>query len=94
MSIEHANAFFDRMRSDEEFRERIMGIENSEERLQAIRDAGFEFSQEDIDESQNIDSLTSAVAGGQCWMFFGDKCYSVGNWCSMVNPGYCCQVGY
>ncbi|WP_449258993.1 Nif11-like leader peptide family natural product precursor [Chlorobium limicola] len=51
MSVEHAKAFIEKMKTDEAFREKIMAIETPEERLKAIGAAGFECTGEEINEA-------------------------------------------
>ncbi len=93
MSVEHARAFIELMKTDEAFRERIMAIENTEERLAAISASGFIFNQEELDEQEDFDCQLSNVVGGKCWAFSGSTCFSVGNNCLVVNPNYCSMVG-
>ncbi|WP_449258116.1 Nif11-like leader peptide family natural product precursor [Chlorobium limicola] len=61
MSVEHAKAFIERMKTDEAFREQIMAIETPEERLKAIGAAGFECTGEEINEA-GVD--VGQLAGG------------------------------
>jgi len=50
MSVDQARAFIEKMKSDEAFRDRIMAIEAVDARLAAVRDAGFEFTEAEINE--------------------------------------------
>ena len=50
MSVDQARAFIEKMKSDEEFRDRIMAIEAVDARLAAAKDAGFVFTEADIKE--------------------------------------------
>jgi len=50
MSVDQARAFIEKMKSDEEFRDRIMAIEAVDARLAAARDAGFVFTEAEIKE--------------------------------------------
>ncbi|NTU57856.1 MAG: Nif11-like leader peptide family natural product precursor [Chlorobiaceae bacterium] len=92
MSVEHAKAFIERMKTDQAFHERILAIEEPEERMTAIRNAGFLFTQEDLDEQEDFDCQLSEVVGGTCWAFSGSTCFSVGNNCWVVNPNFCSMV--
>ncbi|ABB23732.1 Nif11-like leader peptide family natural product precursor [Pelodictyon luteolum] len=51
MSVEQAKAFIEKMKTDEAFHEKIMAIETPEERLNAIEEAGFECTAEEINEA-------------------------------------------
>jgi predicted ribosomally synthesized peptide with nif11-like leader len=93
MSVEHAKAFIEKMKTDEAFCERIMAIENQKERMAAINSAGFVFTQEDLDDQEDFDCQLSQVVGGTCWAFSGSTCFSVGNNCLVVNPNFCSMVG-
>jgi predicted ribosomally synthesized peptide with nif11-like leader len=93
MSVEHAKAFIEKMKTEEAFRERIMAIENQNERMAAISAEGFDFTQQELDEQDDFDGQLSEVAGGTCWAFSGSTCFSVGNNCWAVNPNYCSLVG-
>ncbi|TCD47945.1 Nif11-like leader peptide family natural product precursor [Chlorobium sp. N1] len=64
MSREQAKAFVEKMKTDEAFREKIMAIETPEERLKAIRAAGFECTGEEINEVQGVSLPPGAVVGG------------------------------
>jgi predicted ribosomally synthesized peptide with nif11-like leader len=93
MSIDHAKAFIEKMKTDEAFRERIMSIESQEERMAAISAEGFVFTQQDLDDQEDFDCQLSQVVGGTCWAFSGSTCFSVGNNCWAVNPNFCSLVG-
>jgi len=82
MSIEQAKAFIEKMKTDEEFTKRIMAIEDSDARFQAIAEAGFDFTKEELEQvRQNLDEadLEQISGGGEgcggkmvCMMFFCD----------------------
>ena len=72
MSIDSAKAFLERMKTDEEFRQRITEAETVEARTAICKSEGFEFTKEDIDSLKNelSDELLEQVAGGvggTCW---------------------------
>ena len=54
MSIESAKAFVKRMNDDEEFRTRIMAIEDDEARMAAVNDEGFDFSLDELMEQEGF----------------------------------------
>ncbi|MBT3255627.1 MAG: Nif11-like leader peptide family natural product precursor [Deltaproteobacteria bacterium] len=67
MSIESAKAFIDRMKTDEEFRNRVTATKTVEERKAIVEAEGFEFSAEDIEEGKNSlseDELEIVSGGG------------------------------
>ncbi|NTU68883.1 MAG: Nif11-like leader peptide family natural product precursor [Chlorobiaceae bacterium] len=63
MSVEHAKAFIEKMKTDEAFREKIMAIETPEERLKAIGEAGFECTGEEINDA--AEDVRQVVGGGK-----------------------------
>ena len=67
MSIESARAYFERMKTDEEFRNRVLNAETAEARLAIVQSEGFDFTKEEVDEVSS-DELTEdeldMVAGG------------------------------
>jgi len=66
MSVDQARAFIEKMKSDEAFCDRIMAIEAVDARLAAASDAGFEFTDTEINEvkSELNDDELDRVAGG------------------------------
>ena len=77
MSVESVNAFIEKLNSDESFLNQIAGAGSDEARLQLAKEAGFEFSTEEL--TDVIDHFASeelseeeleAVAGG--WSTSGD----------------------
>ncbi len=75
MSVEQAKAFIEKLNSDETFRSQIAGAGSDEARLQTAKEAGFEFSTEEL--TSVIDQFTGeelseeeldAVAGGAIYM--------------------------
>lgn len=80
MSIENAQAFLQRITSDEAFLNSIKNCENDEERAALIKDVGFEFSTQELMSIVPKDLLTNeltdeqleAVNGGSFFdAFFG-----------------------
>ena len=79
MSIEQAKAFIEKMKTDEEFTKRIMAIEDSDAQFQAIAEAGFDFTKEELEQvRQEVDEadLEQISGGGEgcggkmvCMMF-------------------------
>jgi predicted ribosomally synthesized peptide with nif11-like leader len=74
MSIENARAFYERVVTDETFREQISNVVNDEEDQNIIRGLGYDFTAKDwnmmteqlsqSDESELNDAELEAVAGG------------------------------
>jgi predicted ribosomally synthesized peptide with nif11-like leader len=48
MSIESANAFLERMKTDEDFRKEVSEIKDSGGRMKFVKSAGFDFTKEEI----------------------------------------------
>ena len=48
MSIEDFKAFRNRMKTDEEFREKVNGTKDKEERMKIIKEAGYEYTYSDM----------------------------------------------
>ncbi len=66
MSVESAKAFIERMKTDEEFSEKVKGCKDAEERMACVKEAGFDFTNEELKEvSENLsDDELDGVAGG------------------------------
>jgi predicted ribosomally synthesized peptide with nif11-like leader len=66
MSAEQARLFFERMKSDAAFRERVMAIVDVAERLVFIQSAGFQCTEKDIKEvsCELSEKDLDAAAGG------------------------------
>ncbi len=66
MSLDQARAFIEKMKSDEEFRNRVMAIEDVAERFNSIKSEGFDCSEEEIKEISGVvsDEELDAAAGG------------------------------
>lgn len=74
MSIESAKAYVERMKTDEEFRKKVLAIEDSEKRMQFVKAEGFDFSSNDIKVVLSVidDKELRQVVGGantncRCW---------------------------
>jgi predicted ribosomally synthesized peptide with nif11-like leader len=50
MSVDNAKSFMSRVMRDEDFASQIGGAGGQEERLQAIKDAGYDFTPDDLKE--------------------------------------------
>lgn len=79
MSVESAKAFIEKVKSDEEFAKKVMECKDADGRLALSKDAGFDFTTEEITEvgSELDDGELDAVAGaGSCrctsWLHEGN----------------------
>ena len=61
MSIESAEAFVERMKTDGEFRKRVAEAESPEARAQILKYEGFDFTEQELDSLRKTvkDSLES-----------------------------------
>lgn len=50
MSLENVRAFYERLASDEVFRAQIQGVESKDAGREILKNAGFDFSQEEFEE--------------------------------------------
>ncbi|WP_028307983.1 Nif11-like leader peptide family natural product precursor [Desulfitibacter alkalitolerans] len=68
MSVESAKKFLEKMKTDEDFNQKVKGCVDAEERMAFVKEAGFDFTMEEIKEvSENLsDDDLDAVAGGMC----------------------------
>ena len=68
MSIESAKAFIERMKTDEEFNNRVSTAEDQKARIALVKAEGFDFSVEDINavKSELTGDDLDAIAGGGC----------------------------
>ncbi|MGV8161699.1 MAG: Nif11-like leader peptide family natural product precursor [Candidatus Nanoarchaeia archaeon] len=69
MSIESAKAYIQRMKTDEEFRNRILNCKDKEERMLLVREEGFEFSRKEIAQVSNLlnGDILQQIAGGRAY---------------------------
>ncbi len=51
MSLESAKAFIERMKTDEEFAKQVGECKDKEARMTLVREAGFDFTAEEIEEA-------------------------------------------
>ena len=67
MSIGSAKAFVEKVKSDGEFAKKIKGCKDAEERMAFAKQAGFDFTTDEIKEVSSTlsDSELDAVAGGK-----------------------------
>ena len=72
MSKEAAQAFVEKMKSDEAFRERVMAVQDVEARMALIVAEGFDCSADEIGSLQELAELDlSGVVGGGSDAFIG-----------------------
>jgi predicted ribosomally synthesized peptide with nif11-like leader len=66
MSIESAKAFLERVENDEDFKNSVGEITTTEERMEFVKKAGFDFTKEEIEKhtSELSDEELDNVAGG------------------------------
>ncbi|MBT3259157.1 MAG: Nif11-like leader peptide family natural product precursor [Deltaproteobacteria bacterium] len=77
MSIESAKAFLERMRNDEDFRNSVVEIATSEERMEYVKGAGFDFTKDEIANLKgelSDDDLDNVAGGGWCIDIEVDSC--------------------
>jgi len=68
MSAESAREFVERIKTDEEFNNKVKECKNAEERLMFVKNAGFDFTAEEIKavgEQQLCDGDLDEVVGGR-----------------------------
>ena len=70
MSIESAKAFVEKLKNDEDWRNKLNAAENKEERLAMAKAEGFDFTEEEFQDvrSELGDEELDGVAGG-CGMW-------------------------
>ena len=75
MSADHANAFIEKMKSDEAFRADVMAVADVSARLRFISAQGFDCTAEEIDSLQELrESELNGVVGGDR---YGSRCTHV-----------------
>jgi predicted ribosomally synthesized peptide with nif11-like leader len=81
MSIESAKAFLERMRNDEDFRKSVEEIATAEERMEYVKEAGFDFTKDEI--ASHKDELTEEelvkAAGGSGCNSGASGCHQTGD---------------
>jgi predicted ribosomally synthesized peptide with nif11-like leader len=67
MSKKAVKAFFEKMRTDDEFRKKVMAAENDADRIKLIKAGGFDCALEEINEydRQVSDRNLDKICGGQ-----------------------------
>ena len=87
MSKEAAQAFVEKMKSDEAFRARVMAEEDVEARMALIAAEGFDCSAEEIGALQELAELdlSGVVGGGSDAFVFGGACGSAAP-CDVYSP--------
>lgn len=78
MSIESAQAFLERLKTDENFAKEVTACTDSEARVALVKAAGFDFTMEEVNEvaSELSEEELAGVAGGasydkECQLFWG-----------------------
>jgi predicted ribosomally synthesized peptide with nif11-like leader len=68
MSVISAKAFIEKVKDDEDFREKLGELKDGKERMEFIKAAGFDFTKEEIAKIKEEEGLTDEeldnVAGG------------------------------
>lgn len=71
MSIQSAKKFIERMKTDEDFAEKVIACKDSGERLAFVKKEGFDFTKAEVDAAANEisdDELYEVAGGGNaCW---------------------------
>jgi len=72
MSAESVKLFVEKIKTDEEFAKKLKGFEDASARKAFVKEAGFDFTDEEVKQIQGelSDEDLDAVAGGGC----GIKC--------------------
>ncbi|MCP4575490.1 MAG: Nif11-like leader peptide family natural product precursor [Deltaproteobacteria bacterium] len=81
MSIEDARAFLKRVKNDEDFRKSVGEITTTEERMEYVKGAGFDFTKQQFDmiKDELSDGELECVSGGNCPEDqYGGYCYGRG----------------
>jgi predicted ribosomally synthesized peptide with nif11-like leader len=76
MSQKAAKAFFEKIKTDEKFRKKVMAAENDADRMSIIKAQGFDCTAEEINayERQMGDKYSDKICGGQ----FGETSFIFG----------------
>ncbi len=67
MSNESAKAYLDRIKNDENFRKEVSELSSPEDRMQFVKDNGFNFSKEEFEQvkSELSDEELDSLGGGE-----------------------------
>jgi predicted ribosomally synthesized peptide with nif11-like leader len=71
MSVEHAKAFIERMKTDDAFRERVMAIEDAAGRIACIRGEGYDCTVEEINDEGQAPPVASGAGRLGVWSIGG-----------------------
>lgn len=77
MSIVSAREFLEKVKTDEEFRNKIGSIESKEERVKFIEGEGYDFTEEEFNQVQkelSPDVLDEAAGGAHCGFTHESEC--------------------
>jgi predicted ribosomally synthesized peptide with nif11-like leader len=66
MSIDQAKAFIERMKRDKAFADQVMAIEDVDEAMAFIKNAGFDFTMEEI-KAVKAELSDDQLEGAKCW---------------------------
>lgn len=69
MSVESAKEFLEKVQSDEKFRNEVGAIEGTEERIKFIKEAGFDFTEEEFNQVRKEltpETLDDIAGGAHC----------------------------
>ncbi len=82
MSLESAKSFMSRVKTDPTFKQRLADAPNNEARLKIVKDAGYDFTKEDVLQLPNelSDEELKEVSGAGC-----SYCDARGAFCSMFD---------
>ena len=71
MSIESAQAFLERMKTDEEFAKNVIACPDKEARITYVKEAGFDFTHNELTELRGVltDEQLDLIGGGVCSYF-------------------------
>lgn len=74
MSMESAKSFVERMKTDEDFRNKVNECKDGETRMALVRQKGFDFTEEEVKQfsKELSDEVLDALAGGGCGHFLVD----------------------
>lgn len=64
MSLEHVKGFYEKLANDEAFRNQMQGVTSKDECSQLVKDAGYDFNQEEFEE-YTTQLLESAADEGE-----------------------------
>ena len=79
MSIDSAKAYVERMKSDEEFRKKVLECKDGKKRMELVKVEGFDFTEADIKVVSAVldDKELEKIVGGHngaCWTLKENIC--------------------